>query len=114
MSQFFTATEEMFSWNCDSLPAASQLMQDLSAINFRIPPFGSGSTTATTTCMKQRKMKAVEQFLAGSSFVVTSSDNFKKPKYTLAPEKEGQVDPAENLSILLENLKGNFISQFVL
>ena len=114
-SQFFPATEEKFAWNSDSLPAASQLMPDLSATNFRIPAFGSGSTTATTTCMQQRKMKAVEQLLAGSSFVATattSPDNFKKTKYTLAPKKEDNRKLWK--TILLENLKGNLTSQFVL
>ena len=86
-SLFSPVTEEKLAWNFGSLPTASQLMQNLSATDFRTP---SGSTTPTT-------ILETGASLVATATTTTTPDNSETPKVTLAPRKRRSIGPCEKL-----------------
>ena len=88
-SLFSPVTEEKLAWNFGSLPTASQLMQNLSATDFRKP---SGSTTPTTILETGSSLVATT-----TTTTTTTPDNPETPKVTLVPRKRSSIGLCETL-----------------
>ena len=91
-SLFSSVLEEKFAWNFGSLQTASQLLQNLSATDFRTP---SCSTTPTTILENMHEATAENE----NRRKETTPDNSETPKVTLAPRKEGPLDPVKKFLI---------------
>ena len=95
-SLFSPVTEEKLAWNLGSLPTASQLMQNLSATDFRTP---SGSTTPTTILGTGSSLVATTTTTTTAT-TTTTTENSETPKVTLAPR-----DPVKNSLIRISERK---------
>ena len=89
-SLFSPVTEKKVAWIFGSLPTTSQLLQNLSATDFRTP---SGSTTPTTILENMHEATAdIEK-----RRTETSPDKSETPKVSLAPRKRSSNGPCEKL-----------------
>ena len=102
-SLFSPFREEKLALNFGSLPTASQLMQNLSATDFRTS-FGSDLRPPTTTLENMQETTAENENRrteAGSSLVATktTTDISKTTKATLTPRKRRSIGPCKNYLI---------------
>ena len=88
-SLFSPVTEEKLAWKFGSLPTASQLMQNLSATDFRTP---SGSTTPTTILETVQAWLQQQQQQQQQQHPTTP----RRQKSLSRQEKEGPVDLVKN------------------